>query len=297
MAETPEVPTSFSKILAWVEAGHLKTLLYVALGFVAVIAWNKIRDMEKDLAIARAQTATLQVEFGKLGEGYTGQGKLIQSNHDAVASALSLQGTQLTGAMVAQGNQVRALFESQGKILAELVRGRTTGDVTPGKDGSFSEVKLVQGRTEGRPPLTDVTLTYDPTNPNPKNRLVGDWQNYTEVFTPSVVEWQKKDDKSLTGTFRLTREVFGKDGTALGKEEIPLTQATATFDKSAFALPEPRRWSVLVGPMYNFKEKNYSLGLGVDYRVTTNFALTTGVTGVGSTNQNNIFLWGRYCFK
>ena len=290
--ETPLSKSLASKAIAWVENGHLKTILYVVIGIVVVIVWNKIRDMENQLALAKAETGTLNVKFEKLGEAYTGQGEVIKNSNAALAGAIALQGKQLSDAMVSNGNQVRAMFDSQGRIIAELVKGQTTSGVIPTQNGGFSAANLIQARTDGKPALTEVTLNYDPTNPNPQARLVGNWQNYTETFKTSVVEWEKKNDKSLTGTFRLTREVRRPDSSLVGTEEIPLTNATATFDPKTFSIPDPRRWSILAGPVYNYKDKSIYAGGGVEYRFTQNFSLSTGIAG-----KDNVFLWGRYSFK
>ena len=289
--ELTEVVTIASKMKSWVMNGHLRTIAYVILAITLVFGWNKIRDLEKAQADAQARIGTMNTQFEKLGEGYSGQGEIIKNSNAALSQAVALQGRDLTNALTQQGNQVRAMFDSQGRVIAELVKGQTTSGVIPTATGGFVGADLIQARTNGKPPLADVSLTYDPTNPNPQSRLTGSWQNYTEVFKPSVVGWQKKSDKSLTGTFRLTREVYRPDNTLVGKEEIALDNATASFDSALFSAPEPRRWSVMLGPVFNYKDHTWTPGGGLDYRVTQNISVMSGVT------KDNFFIWGKYSFK
>lgn len=188
--------------------------------------------------------------------------------------------------MESQGNQIRATFQAQGVILAEVVKGQG-GAVTPTSEGGFTAVNRVQARSNGNPPLTDITMSWNPKEPNPDRRLQTSWSNNKEVFHPSVVEWQKKDDKSLSGTFRLTREVYRLDGSLIGKEEIPLSGATASFDPSAFNLEAaPRRWGLGLGPSFDYKDRKwYPIG-AVSYRATTN-----NILQFGGTKGNAFIMW------
>ena len=289
--EITKVETMSSRAYAWVKAGHLRTVIYVIVAVLLFMGWNILRDTQKELALQKAKIGTLDNDFKALGQAFVGQGEIFKNNNAALAAALEAQGKQLTDAMIANGNQVRATFTSQGQILAELVAGRTKGptDYTP--EGGFRNAKLEQQRSGERPALAEVSVNYDPKNPDPTARITSNWQNYTEVFKPTVVEWQKKSDNSLSGTFRLTRTVYRADKSLVGTEDIPLTNATSSFTDKAFAAPEPRRWSVMLGPVYNYKDRQWSPGGGFDYRFTKNTSAMVG------TSKDNFFAWARYAFK
>ena len=281
---------------SWVADGHEKIVLYGVLALILIIGWNEIRDLRGQLAQQKAETGTLANDFGKLGEAYKGQGALILSQGAAQAKAIQDQGAALTSAMTAQGNQIRATFEAQGKILASLTQAITTKGVTPDANGGFTGAQLVQVRPTG-PATTDVTLNFDPKNTDPMKRLTGQWNNYREDFSPSVIAWQKKTDQSYSGTFRLTRTLFKPDPTvpggyrSLGTEEIPLAGATASFDiPNTVKGPEVSRWSIMGGPVYDSLKHTWNPGAGVGYRITPQLGISTGFAG------SNAFVWGSYTF-
>ena len=284
-------------VWGWVENGHEKFVLYGVLAALLVIGWNEIKDLRGQLAQQKAETGTLATNFGKLGEAYTGQGALIQSQNAALAKAITDQGSQLTSAMTAQGQQIRATFEAQGKILASLTQAVTSKGVTPDANGGFTGAQLVQVRPSG-PPVADVTLNFDPKNTDPMKRLTGQWSNYREDFLPSVIAWQKKTDQSYSGTFRLTRTVFKPDPSApggyrsLGTEDVPLTGANASFDiPNTVKGPEVSRWSIMGGPVYDSLKRTWNPGAGVAYKLSPNLGVATGFAG------NNAFVWGSYTFS
>lgn len=283
---------TLKKALEWLKTdGHWKIVGYALLVGILLLFWNDYRDTKKALKSVEAQNGVLSVQFGKLADAYLGQGALIQSNHQATQEAVAAQGKQLTEAMKQQGAMVQAIFTAQGKIIAEVLHGKPTTGVTPTATGGFSDAKMVQTRSEGRPPLTSVTLNYDPTNADPMGRLSGTWTNNTEVFHSSVIEWKNKGDKSLVGTFKLAREVFDANGKLVGQEEVPLTNAKASFDIKSLPLASPRRWAAHLGPVYSYKDGRMTPGGGVSYRPTTNTGLLVGVT------KDNCFLWGSWSFK
>lgn len=283
---------TLKKIKAWLQVGgRWKTAGYVILAIILVMLWNDYRDTKKELASVQAQNGVLATEFKKLADAYVGQGALIKSAHQANQEAIAAQGKQLTEAMHQQGNQLQAIFTAQGKVIAEVLHGKPTAGVTPTVTGGFENAKMVQSRSGNKPPLTGVTLNYDPTNADPTARLSGSWANNTEVFHSSVIEWRNNKDKSLVGTFKLAREVFDADGKLVGKEDIALANATSSFDIKTLPIGSARRWAAHAGPVYSFKDGRLTPGGGVSYRPTTNTGLMLGVT------KDNSFLWGSWTFK
>jgi hypothetical protein len=261
---------------------------FVVLLVLLVIGFNQNRDLKAQLQQAKAVAGTVATKFAPVGEAFTGQGVMLKSDQDGAAQAAVAQGTTLATTMVKQGNKVRAVFVSQGTVKAETVVDHPAVAPTPGANGAFSGVTLVQGRSSG-PALTDVTLSYDP-NGSLDQRLTGSWANYREEFTPTVVDWQRKTDKAMIGTFRLTRTVYKADGTKLGTEEIPLSSATSTFSPSDIPAPGVSRWTLAGGPVYDTLTHTYNPGIGIHYQITSQLGILPGIAG------HQVFLWGSYTF-
>lgn len=248
----------------------------------AVVIWfiNDYRDLRSAATRQAAEISTLGVEFKRVGDAVVGQGGLLRSESEGWKAASALQGKQLTDAMRQQNANIMAIFEAQGKILAEVVQNQgAAAAVHPGTDGSFSGVQMVQGRSSG-PALTDVTLRYNPGDPDPSKRLLGNWSNYREDFFPSVVEWQKAD-KGFSGTFRLRREVYRGDGTKVGSEEIPVLMAKATFDPQT--LPgrstDVPRFTISGGAAWDWQKRTWGPVVLGDYRMTSNWGVGGGWAG------------------
>ena len=249
---------------------------------VALVVWfiNDYRDLRSKATRQAAEISTLSVEFKRVGDAVVGQGALIRSESAGWKSVQALQGQQLADTMRQQHASIMAIFEAQGQILAEVVQNQGAASVVhPGADGSFSGVQMVQGRSSG-PALTDVTLRYNPADPDPAKRLLGTWANYREDFFPSVIEWQKAD-KGFAGTFRLRREVYRGDGTKVGSEEIPLTTARATFDPQT--LPgrstDVPRFTISGGAAWDWQKRTWGPVVLGDYRMTSNWGVGAGWAG------------------
>lgn len=255
-----------------------KIIVTVILVATGIYLWNDYRDAKRTMEIQASKISTLSEDFHKLGEAYVGQGELFKNDRAAFQAALAAQGESLVKEMKAKDARIAALYEGQGVILEELRRHRPpVGPVDPGPDGSFKDARMLQGRSSF--PLTEVTLSYDPKNPDPTKRLLGDWRNYKETFNYSVAEW-KKGDGGITGTFRLWREVRRGDE-VVGKEEIPLEKATTTINPIAFrnmgvAVP---RWTIQAGAAWDWQKKQWGPAIIGDYRLTGHWGFGGGVAG------------------
>lgn len=284
--DSPEIIKAQSRIKEVWAAGKVRIILTLIGAFVAIFIWNDIRDTKAALQQQIAKTSTLETKFQVIGDSVVGQGKILENQNKALTEAMANQG-QIVAQMRAQGNQMQAMFDAQGRILAELVRNKQVEGpgVTPGQDGSFKDAKMVQGRTGG-PALADVTLTYNPKATDPTKRLLGDWSNYREDFHPSVVEWKKKDG-GYFGTFNLRRTVYRPDGTKVGEENIPLTDATASFSPSTLpgGAPDVPRWTLTLGPARSLtfgtdpNQSKWMPAALLDYRMTQHLGVTGGVVG------------------
>lgn len=271
---------------------YVKALAFIAIASLLVILWNQNRDLRGEVAGFKAVTATLGVDFKKVGDGYVAQGKVFKDQLDAIQQAQAAQGGELTEYMTKNGYKVDTIYAGMGKVDAS-VNDLLRTNVTPTTNGSFQDVKLTQNRG-GLPPLTGVSLNYDATTLDPSKRLTGSWINNQETFKVSTIEWIKKD-KSYAGTIRVSREVRENTPSGfrlLGTEEIPMKNATATFDESRFpTVAEPSRWTIMAGPVYDVNRMKWAPGAGFNYRVSKSFSVTGGVAGSG------ILLWGGYTFQ
>lgn len=282
---SPEIDQARAKLKEIWATGKIRIILTLIGIFAAVFFWNDYRDTKAALEKQVAKTSTLETKFQVIGDSVVGQGKILENQGKALLDATAAQG-QIIAQMRAQGNQMQAMFDAQGRILAELVRNRgTEGGVTPGQDGSFKDARMLQGRSTG-PALTEVNLTYNPKATDPTKRLTGDWTNYREDFHPSVVEWKKKDG-GYFGTFNLKRTVYRLDGTKVGEENIPITDATASFTPSVLpgGAPDVPRWTISVGParlLTLSTDPNQSKWMPaalLDYRVSNHFGIGGGIVG------------------
>ena len=273
------MPTEFKqKLLATWQESRAKILGYTILAGVLIYLWNDYRDALKTMKLQASQISTLSEEFHTLGQAYVGQGALIKSDRGAFKAAMAAQGEDTVKALKDRDAKVMALFESQGRVLEEIRQNQgTTGPVVVNQDGGFAGAKMVQLRKG--PALTSVTLKYDPKNPDPSKRLLGDWHNYQETFNQSVGEWQKADG-GILGTFRLWREV-SVDGTVVGAEEIPLVNAKTSVNTRAFrnmGLLVPR-FTLSAGAAWDWQKKQWGPALLGDYRMTDNWGVGGGVAG------------------
>jgi hypothetical protein len=286
LKDSPEIIQAQARIKEIWATGKIRIILSLIGVLVVIFLWNDYRDTKAALQQQVAKTSTLETKFQVIGDSVVGQGKILEDQNRALLAATANQG-QIVAQMRAQGNQMQAMFEAQGRIIAELVRNQgTTTPVTPGQDGSFKEARMLQGRTSG-PALTEVLLSYNPKATDPTKRLLGDWTNYREDFKPSVVEWKKKDG-GYFGTFNLRRTVFRPDGSKVGEENIPISDATASFSPSTLpgGAPDVPRWTITLGPARSLTFSNdpnqpskWMPAALLDYRMTTHLGITGGIVG------------------
>ena len=256
-----------------------KIIVTVILVGAGIYLWNDYRDAIKTMQHQASIISTQAEEFKKLtkGNAYQGSGTVVSTDKQAIAEAVKAQGEETVRIMREREARLMAMFEAQGRVLEELRRGQPQGPVVINQDGGFTGVRLAQVRTG--PALSDVTLFYDPKNPDPSKRLYGDWRSYQETFSSSVGEWQKEDG-GVVGTFRLTREV-SVDGKVVGKEEVPLTNARTVVNRRAFenmGITVPR-FTLSAGAAWDWQKRSWGPALLADYRVTDHWGVGGGFAG------------------
>ena len=256
-----------------------KIIVTVIVVGTCLYVWNDWRDAKETMRHQASIISTQVEEFRKLAQGnaYQGSGTVVNTDKAALEEAIKAQGVETARIMKEKDAKIMALFEAQGRLLEELRRGQPTGPVVINQDGGFSNVRMAQVRTG--PALSDVTLFYDPRNPDPSKRLYGDWRSYQETFSSSVGEWQKGDG-GVVGTFRLTREV-SVDGKVVGKEEVPLVNARTVVNRRAFenmGITVPR-FTLSAGAAWDWQKRAWGPALLADYRVTDHWGVGGGFAG------------------
>jgi len=269
-----------TEFTTWANKQKFQIAAYFILVFTFIAGALYIKDLRTQNKALTSQVQTLDEKFKQIGSAYQAQGQIYQTDKQAWEAAQAAQGKALADQMKQDQAQLRALFQANGELKAELGKVSPVVVVPTTATGAFANVSLPQVRKG--PSLTSVTLSYDPTNSNLKGRLVGNWNNNREDFAYSVGEWQKKD-KGYIATVKLSRTVYDSSDKQVGTEEIPLTNATASFGPDAFggeqALnPIPRL------TVYGGVGKDTNLGkvvsvLGADYRFTTTTGVGVGVVG------------------
>ena len=264
----------------YVTTNKFRIIAYFVLVFTFIAGALYIKDLRTQKQALIAEVTTTDQKFQKIGDAYQAQGQLYQTDKQAWAAALAAQGKALTDQMAKDQAQLRALYQAYGELKAEVQKAGPVVVTPTSPSGAFANVTLPQVRTG--PTLTSVTLSYDPTNANAKNRLTGNWNNNREDFNFSVGEWEKKD-KGYVATAKIVRTVYDSTGKVVGTEEIPLTNATATFAPTAFggeqAVNPVPRFTVYGGFGKDTNLNRVVSVLGMDYRFTTNVGAGVGVVG------------------
>ena len=268
-----------SKLIKFYTDNKSKVITYVVIGFAFVAMALYIVDLKRQNKALNSQNSTMDEKFKQIGEAYQAQGQIYKTDKEAAQAAAEAQGKKLAEAMADANAKLRALFVANGEIKAELEKVKPV-PVTPGPNGSFSNVALAQVRIG--PSLTSVLLNYNPTSTDPNQRLTGSWLNNREDFVSSVGEWQKKD-KGYIATMRLTRTVYDNQGKQVGTEEVPLTNATATFGPISFggeqAVNPVPRFTIFGGIGKDTSLNKYTTVLGADYRFTNTLGVGGGIAG------------------
>jgi hypothetical protein len=269
-----------AKLLEFYNANKVKIIGGAVVLLILIMQSLYIYDLRRQRAALTAQNSTMDEKFKKIGEAYQAQGQVYQTDKEAWEAAKAAQGKQIADAMAKDGAKVRALYVANGQLKAEIDRISNV-PVPSSPTGAFSNITLAQVRVAG-PSLTSVTLSYDPANPDNKQRLSGNWNNNREDYLSTVGEWQKKD-KGYIATMRLTRTVYDINGKIVGTEDIPLTNATATFGPVSFggeqAIDPVPRFTFYGGLGKDTDQKKTVSVLGIDYRFTNKVGLGGGIVG------------------
>lgn len=260
-------------------------VLYIKIGLGVVVISaityfiNDYLDTKKALKQQMAMTSTLQSDFKQVGLAYQTTNEIIKKNQEAQSQATALLGEQMVKYMNANNAQLQTLYSSIGKINLSIIDLTRVVGGTRDSAGVVKDVKLSQERPNSAPPLTTLSLNYDPNKPLGQAFSGSKWQNNQEVFKTAFGEWKLKDNGYRVAA-RLTREVYDGTGKLIGTEEIPLQQAEAQFTPSAFSLgPEIPRFTFTPVIGYDFNDKKWKPGALGGYRISNKADVTGGFVG------------------
>lgn len=249
----------------------------VAVTIIGVQSYYIYDIMNKNKALSQ-KNSTLDTEFRKLGESYLAQGAVFGTEKEALEKARQVLGKAFSDSLEDAHAQLRMLVTAVGEIKSD-VRSISPETVKPSTDGSF-QTSLEQ-RREG-PSLAKVELTYN----GGTKQIGGSWVNYKENFVASMGEWKKQDTGYVAG-IRLKRKVYKPlaDGnfTEVGEEDIPLSNASATYGPVAFggeqALDPVPRFAVFGGIGKDTSTNKLVPVLGFDFRITSKIGIGSGIAG------------------
>lgn len=260
-------------------------ILYIKIGIrvvaIAAITYfiNDYLDTKKELRKQKAVTSTLQSDFKQVGLAYQTTNEILKKNQDAQTQATALLGEQMVKYMNANNAQLQTLYSSIGKINSSIIDLTRVVGGSRDSAGIVKDVKISQERPNSAPPLTTLSLNYDPNKPLGQAFTGSKWQNNQEVFKTAFGEWKLRDNGYRVAA-RLTREVYDVTGKLIGTEEIPLEQAEAQFTPSAFNLgTEIPRFTVTPVVGYDFNEKKWKPGALGGYRLSNRTDITGGFVG------------------
>ena len=259
-----------------------------------VIFLNDYFDTRAKLREQVAMTSTMNEVMRKMGDAMISGGQ-VSSATAVQAAAVTALGKQVTALEASQGASIRMVLTALGQIAQQVHAGAPVA-VTPGKDGAFQDVNLVQTRTG--PALTEVKLAYDPAATDANKRLNSTWTSYKENFVANVGEWQKKD-KGYVAAITMHRDVFKANPddpsgfTKVGTETIDLQNATAQYSQDAFVglVGPPPRWNAILGLGHDMGSGKNALAGILGYQLTTNTSLHLGQVG------NYTLIGGGYRFN
>lgn len=242
-----------------------KMIFFLVVVATVVVGIYYIYDMHRQLQEEKVKSATLAQGFQQLGTSAVSKNE-FESNKDATNQIIQAQGkavgdfakqtnSTLQSVTSAMGTIQSSVSNIQGKLSATDFashQNQTTGALTnyPLEESRVSS----DGKT--LPPLSQVRLSFDPTQRDPNVAFKGTtWVHYREDFKQTVGEWQSKKDGGYKATVSLQRSIYKPDPAnpgqwiSVGTEDIQQADATTTFTAAGLKQPAVTmtKWLVLAG--------------------------------------------------
>jgi hypothetical protein len=287
-------PTPFLTYLRTEVGNHIKLLLIVAGVVGSVLLYNYVKDLKAKEAAAVATAATLAQTYTQSGTSAIAA-NTTSPTATVASDADSVFGKALIATMQSQSAQIQSLTTALGSIGSSQAKATVPQTVfSPTQKATtttaLTDFPIIEQRASG-PPLTQVNLSYDPTQSNPQKAFSGTtWTHYQENFSANIGQWEKQKTGAYATTVSLSRTVLRPDPTKpgsmlnLGTEQIPITGANTIYTPAGLAalvkVPDPR---FTFGLGLATTNGGYSLAGYADYRATDRYGLF-----VGSAN-NSLF--------
>lgn len=294
---------------------RFKIIVPILLVVAAVIGFNYVRDLRRELEEQKTQAATLNQKFEKLGtEAVTGN--QVQTQPQVNAQAKDVFGPAVIDAMSRQNATLQQLTTALAQVQSRVSQieglnaqafaqhqNQTTGALT-----GFPLDEVRRDPTgKALPGLDSVSLSYDPAQKDPNAAFRGTfWTHFREDFTVGTGEWQKKKDGGFSTAVSLKRTVYKPDPAdpskwiALGTEAIPVADGSTVYGPEGLrAGPKVEgRWTAFLGAAKG-NVGGYRPAGFIDYRLTTNWGAWGGVaagtgsgTGIPAQSQAATVLFG-----
>jgi hypothetical protein len=265
---------------------HLKLCAIIGSIVGGYFVYNYITGLKAQLATQVKMTATLSQQYQQVGAA------AVSANSVAPQSAVSTQasnlfGSQIMSLMSQQGAQIQALATmianikpSTTVVTAPTAPTATQQNVTT---GALTGYPMEELRPTG-PPLTSLSLFYDPTQKSPALAFKGSsWTHYQEQFSTTLGLWEQQKTGGYKTTVKLTRTVSKPDPNdptklvLVGTEDVPITGANTLYTPADLKVNSSAllsRWTVTGG--ISKTSTGYQPAGTVDYRVTDRFGITAG---------------------
>jgi len=285
--------TTFWQYIKGNVPNHIKLFGSIALIISSVIGFNYVRDLRtqlrNQLQIAATLSQKLQI-VGSSAVAANSQGTVTSVNQQAAAAFPP----ELVALMKQQGAQIQSLTAATAQTASQISSIQAAlpnfAPTTHAATGILTGYSLEQNR-DGKPALTSLNLFYDPSQPDPSKAFAKTtWNNYQETFGATVGDWQKQSDGGLKTSVSVIRTVMKPDPSnpgkmvAVGTENIPLISASTVYVPKALVANIPgvtSRWTASAGistdSIMNNSTSNFQPAGLLDYRVTTNIGIFTGV--------------------
>lgn len=271
-------------------SNHVTLVGGLALVGGLVIGVNYVRDLRAELGQQKKVADTLSQKFQTFGTSAVSANSAVTAS-TAATQAVATFDPSVIAYMKSQGASLQSLTTLVGQTQEELqaIKAQST-TFTPTQQntttGALAGYPIEQTRSDG-PPLTSLSLTYDPKQSNPNLAFKGSsWTNYQEKFQSSVGQWEKQSDGGLKTTVVLTRTISKPDPldptklVIVGTEKVPLLGAETVYtpkglvDPSAFAVP---RWTASLGASQTSSSSGWTPAALVDYRITNHLGVFAGL--------------------
>jgi hypothetical protein len=265
-------------------------ILFGTIGAIVggIFLYTYVTALQARLATEEKTTATLQQQYQQVGTAAVA-GNAIQTQPQITAQAATDFGPAVVALMAQQNAKIDSLTTSIAAVVAGNHQVVAPVTPTPAQQnvstGALTGYPMEQLRGVGQPPLTGLSLYYDPAQKTPALAFKGsNWNNYQEQFSTTTGSWEVQKTGGLKTTVTLSRTVSKPDPNdptklvVLGTEQLPITGSNTIFTPADMAVGTAAtlpRWTI-TGGISKTTAAGYQPAGTVDYRLTNRFGITAG---------------------